>query len=147
MIMLGCVTTGNVCEEDMYKTGLICSISERTNIAPESISNILVITNTVALAESAYTVDEAEKFVTDAIANLDNLKTQITYGQVVGYLINKFDLLSPKAKLVFIVIDPLNQFMNQDDYFEVPLLEGDIKLLKIHLQKQLERIIMFKALG
>lgn len=148
MIILNACGGGQICKNELYTDTVICDIADRTNISPEAMSQILIVANVTAIEIDAYTADEAKQFILSSIDKLDNLNgVSITYGQVVKYILAKYSGLSPAAQALFIVINPLGTYLDQDEMIDISLKQGDIDLLKQHLTKQLGYVELFNIVS
>lgn len=139
--MSACGTTSNICGVPEAQNSVICQVSKKINVSPENLSKVLLIAN-VAMLESESkdpnktVAKEAYSFVTKAKAKLESIVGDLTYGDVVNYLLNTYKILPARVQAIFVVIDPLQDVVNQNIYFNKVLSSYDIQLLIRHLNKQ-----------
>lgn len=132
-LLAGCATTSNYCP---HEGSAICTLSEKLNTSPESISQVLQIANVAALEKSLYTAQQADLFIDAIMADLKKVKAEgvsISYVDALKYVSDKFDLLSPSAQAAFIIMNPADLATQE---INIPLSEYDIDLLIKHLKKQ-----------
>lgn len=136
---VGCLSTStsSVCDSvPVGQSSIICDAAKEIGISPESLSQVLILANMAALEADVYIANEAYIFIENAEKALRASQTDVTYGQVISYLLREYSGLSPAAQGVFAVIDPLQGLVNMEEYAPKLLSEYDVSLLLRHLSKQ-----------
>ena len=137
-LFAGCGTTGGIICSNIPEgqDSAICKIADKMNTTPEQISQVLQVANFAALESDLYTAREAEEFVDRIIRDISEFRETgktLTYIKAIEYLNSKFSLLSPRAQVVFSLINPGDLASKE---INVPLGDYDLSLILRHLEKQ-----------
>jgi len=137
-IWVGACATSQICETvPEGQTSVICEASQEVGVSPESLSQVLIITNIATLEANVYTAQEALEFIEGCERALSFVNwSTLTYGEVVDYLLSEYANLPPQVQAVFIVVDPLSSMTQIDRQLPNILSEFDIDLILTHLEKQ-----------
>ena len=136
MMLQGCGGTSTLCPAPDGQPSVICKLSDKMVMTPETLSQVLQVSNMIALEENIYTARDANKFVDRILHDIQKVRDQgisISYLEAVNYVNKRFKLLSLKAQAAFIIINPGDLATKE---INIPLSEYDLGLLLKHLWKQ-----------
>jgi hypothetical protein len=136
LVLVGCSSKSMLCDikiEPKAADSTICKVSEKAHVTPENASKIISIINYAALAKNEYTAKEAMKFIEDSRAKLEEYKDGLSYGDVVNYILKRYDILPVEVKAVFMFSNPLENLFGAKYFYKDILSDYDIEMLNMEL--------------